>query len=109
MIDVSQEQLLRISEVAKLAGRGRGGRPINFSTIWRWILRGCRAPDGSIVRLDALKVGGHLCSSVQAFQRFCEQLSPDFNAALVVPNVRTARQRQRSSARASRNLDRIGI
>jgi hypothetical protein len=109
MIDLSKEQPLRIPELAKLAGRGRGGRPINFSTIWRWILKGCRAHDGTLVQLEAIKVGGHLCSSVEAFQRFCERLTPDFKAVIEEPRVRTPGQRRRSSERASRNLDDLRI
>jgi hypothetical protein len=72
-INVSSEQLLTLSQLAKRLPRRRRDRPIHASTIHRWRHPGVRG-----VRLECIRIGGAWHTSVQAFQRFCDRLSmPD--------------------------------
>src|SRR5262245_34001391 len=70
MIDVNAETLLSLSQLAKRLPHRRAGRPVHPSTIHRW-----RSPGVRHVRLECLRVGGVWCTSVEAFQRFCDRLS----------------------------------
>ena len=45
MLDLSNETIISIGQAARLIP-GRGGRPMNFSTVWRWIMKGAKGPDG---------------------------------------------------------------
>ena len=69
MIDVAREQLLTLREAAKrIPGRG-GRRSLHVSALYRWAQRGVRG-----VVLETIPVGGTLYTSVEAVQRFCEEL-----------------------------------
>jgi len=51
----------------------RGGRKLSLSTLYRWANRGLRG-----VRLETIQVGGTVCTSREALQRFFQRLStPD--------------------------------
>ena len=45
-------------------------RPPGLRTLYRWSAKGIRG-----VRLETIRVGGSLCTSVQALQRFFDRLS----------------------------------
>ncbi len=80
-INVSSEQLLTLSQLAKRLPRRRRDRPIHPSTIHRWRQPGVRG-----VRLECIRVGGAWHTSVEAFQRFCDRLSmPDAVASKNTP------------------------
>ena len=69
-IDIAREQLLTLSEAAKLLPRRRGGKKTHSATLYRWASRGLRG-----CRLKVLQVGGCLCTSVEALQRFFSALT----------------------------------
>jgi hypothetical protein len=71
-IDITLENLIRLSEVPKLPFMPltKNGKPIALSTVYRWVLGGTGG-----VKLESLKVGGTLCTSVEALQRFFDALS----------------------------------
>jgi len=94
------EQLLTMRQAAKLFP-GRTGRPINVSTVWRWLLGGRRG-----VRLESIVCGGVRYTSREAIHRYLTALNPEQAAA---PTIRTATQRSRASARAARALTEAGI
>jgi hypothetical protein len=79
-----------------------------LSTVLRWVLRGSRAPDGSLVRLEAVRLGGKWVTSREALQRFAEKLTPTFDNKPAEP-PRSPTARARASARAARELERVGI
>src|SRR5215469_14871023 len=108
MIDLLREKALRLNEIAKLAGTGRTGGPTSTVTVCRWILKGLRDPSGLVVKLEAIRVGGHLVSSAEAFQRFCESLTPRFGDE-PAPAPRTPGKRERAVARAKAELAEAGI
>ena len=107
MLDISTEQLIALKEVAKRIP-GRGGRPTNFATIWRWIMKGSIAPGGKRVRLRAARIGGKWVTSVEAVQEFLQALTPRFGEE--PPNLpRSAAKRQAADERAARELEETGI
>jgi hypothetical protein len=71
-IDITMEDLIRLSEVPKLKFMppGKDGKRIALSTIYRWTMGGTGG-----LKLETLKVGGTLCTSVEALQRFFDALS----------------------------------
>lgn len=72
MIAMAHEELLSLAEAAKdsrLPRRRAGKRP-HVSTLYRWSKHGCNG-----VRLETIRFGGTLCTSIEAIQRFAEQLT----------------------------------
>lgn len=72
MIDLVAENVMSLSEAAKsnaMPRRRRGRRP-NVSTLYRWARKGCNG-----VILETIRVGGTLCTSLQAIQRFAVRLT----------------------------------
>jgi hypothetical protein len=107
MIDLSSESTLSLAQAARLLPAGRKGRPVTLSCVLRWVLRGAKAPDGKVVRLEALRLGGRWLTSREALQRFAERLTPQVESQSQLP--RTPDQRQRASERAAKQLERLRI
>jgi hypothetical protein len=108
MIDATRETVFPFAEAARRLPSLRDGRPVNISTLWRWSTKGLRAPDGAIVKLEIIRLGGRVCTSEEALARFFARLTPQQDHT--PPQApRTAGQRRRSSERAARKLDRAGI
>lgn len=98
MIDIRDEQLFPLRLVPRhpnIPAR-RSGRPFHLSTVIRWAKTGVRG-----VRLEALRVGGTLCTSEQALQRFFERL------ARPGPSPRTSPALPADATQVERELDRI--
>ena len=70
MIDMERETLVTLTQATGLLPRRRRGRGAHVSTLYRWATVGLRG-----VRLEVLRVGGTLCTSREAIQRSCEQLT----------------------------------
>ncbi len=101
MIDVATETVTSLTEAAKwkrLPRRRQGKRP-HVSTIYRWATAGVAG-----VKLETIRVGGTLCTSFEALQRFFERLSGT-DAVQTVPT----RRRQQEIARAENELKEAGI
>jgi hypothetical protein len=63
-IDVSKERVVSFREAARdFCPRRRHGRKPHVSTFYRWAARG----------LETIRVGGQLCTSVEALQRFFDR------------------------------------
>jgi Protein of unknown function (DUF1580) len=113
MIDMKTEKLIRLGEAAKLIPPARSGRRTHESTILRWILTGSKAPDGTTVRLDGLRVGGKWHTTSEAMQRFAEALTPNLEAhsdrqrRIRIP--RAPSRQQKAAERAGRELAKLGI
>ena len=104
MIDLTTEELISLKDACQLLPRRRRGRKPSFSTIWRWALHGARG-----VKLETLRVGGTLCTSREALQRFFDKLSE--RDGIVQPEQQpgytTPGQRQRAVEQAERKLARV--
>src|SRR5262245_53116497 len=72
-IDLTAEAAITLSQAARALPPGRGGRPVHPSTILRWVLHGVRGPDGSRVRLGAVRLGGRWLTSREALGRFAAE------------------------------------
>jgi hypothetical protein len=92
VIDLSTETLISLTQAARLRPPGRNGRPAHVSTIYRWITSGM-----SGIRLEAIRIGGSLYTSVEALQRFADRLTSGTATS------------QRVDVRVESELDRIGI
>lgn len=103
---LADEKQLPLKDAANLVPPGRGGKKTHFSTLWRWVLKGAKAPDGSTVRLEAIRRPGVWMTSAEALDRFFQRLTPSFASE---PAPRTLTQREKASARASRELEKAGI
>jgi hypothetical protein len=74
MIDPAVEPLIRLADVPRLPWlpRRRKGKRLHISSVIRWVSPGLRGH-----RLEALRVGGCLCTSEAALRRFFEKLTAD--------------------------------
>ena len=69
MIDLSQEELLSLSEACSSLPRIDGKSP-HSSTVWRWCRKGVRG-----VRLEYVRLGHRICTSREALNRFANALA----------------------------------
>src|SRR4051812_10333093 len=96
MIDL--RNAIGLHEASKHTGSFRGGKPTCTATMTRWILRGVVAPDGTRVRLDAVRLGGKWLTSLDALQRFAERQTPAIDGDSLVAN-RTPTRRSKAASR----------
>ena len=100
MIDLTAEQLIPIRDVPKRLPPRTSGKRLHISAVYRWIQRGVRG-----VRLESIKLGGTTYTTVEALQRFSNNLSSGVD--MTVQSQPTARARQRQIDRASQEVDSI--
>jgi len=100
MISLETETVLTLADAAKRLPARRSGKKPHISCLYRW------AQDGVCgVRLETIRVGGTLCTSLEALQRFCNKCtSPN-----VAPTSRITRVRERQIREAETELARAGI
>ena len=70
MIDLTVETLVSFAEAREWLPRRRGGKRPHPNTLYRWASHGVRGH-----HLETIQVGGTLCTSLEALQRFFNQLS----------------------------------
>jgi hypothetical protein len=102
------ETLIGLGTAARRLPPGRGGRPVSFSCVLRWITTGIPGPDGRRVKLEAVRLGGRWLTSEEALARWAERLTPRVDTDSV-PAPRTPRQRMRAAERAAKELEQEGI
>jgi hypothetical protein len=97
------EILMRLCDVPSLAWlpRRRKGARLNFSTVWRWALRGVHG-----IRLRTVVVGGTRCTSERWLREFFAALAGN---PITTPAIRTPARRQREIAQAQEELRAHGI
>jgi hypothetical protein len=81
------------------------------ATAWRFVRHGCRARDGSLVKLEAIRAGSRYLTSRAAVRRFVQRLSAEQPAPPLPPSTTAtcrspargswSRSSPRSSARCS--------
>jgi hypothetical protein len=104
---ILSEDLLTFRDAAQLLPSNRAGKRVAFSTIWRWVLKGVRAIDGRLVKLEAARVGGRWLTSRQALERFSAALTPTNDAG--AEPIRTPTAQKRASDIAKKKLEKLGI
>ena len=107
MFDITTEEAITLNEAARIVGAGNNGKPVHLSTVFRWCVKGCRAPGGRRVRLDAVRVGAGWRTSKEALTRFVQALTPSLDEP--TPGPRSSTARRRASERAAAQLERAGI
>jgi hypothetical protein len=108
MIDLSTETPVPLADAAKLIPPARSGKRTHLSTLLRWILTGATGPDGSRVRLEAVRLGNRWMTSRSALQRFVAALTPRLDAQ-PAEGQRCHSHRRRASERAASELERRGV
>ncbi len=101
MIDPEHEVLIPLTDAPRhpLLRQGRRpGRPINRSTIERWVMQGVRG-----AKLEAVRVGTTRFTSDNAIRQFFNALNG------VQPGTATPAQAKREHAAAERELAAAGI
>jgi hypothetical protein len=105
-----EEQIVPPVIAAKDVPGRRGGKKTHVSTIYRWMTVGCKG-----IVLESIQVGGTLCTSREALQRFFDRLSaqrqagsPAGEQTRPTTGRRTVAQRLRASAEAGRRLEEKG-
>ena len=94
--------------IARLCGSYRAGKPTHPSTCTRWAVNGVRLADGTVVRLDAVRLNGRLVSSRQAFIRFVQAQQQQPADGPAADAVRTPAARRKASVEAARQLEKLG-
>jgi hypothetical protein len=106
MIDLATHRVVKLAHATKFVPQLRD-KPVHPSTLFRWATHGVRADDGTIVRLETIRVGRTLCTSAEAIQAFCQRLS--VTEAAPALSLRRSSGRGRSAERVERELDRRGL
>jgi hypothetical protein len=102
------ENLIGLCAAARQLPPGRGGRPVSFSCVLRWITHGIPGPDGRRVKLEGVRVGGRWLTSEEAMGRWAERLTPRLDNDKA-PATRSPARRQRAAAQAEQELEQAGI
>lgn len=100
MIDLSNENVVSLTEAAKRLPVRRAGKRPHVATLYRWAGRGLRG-----VKLETIQVGGTMCTSTEALQRFFDQLSPSTG----VPDKHPSRSRARQIKDAAQQLQDMNL
>lgn len=103
------EQLIGLSDIAKLIPSRRRPGSLSTNAIFRWVRKGVRRADGTFIRLEAHMVAGRLLTSREALNRFIE--AQNVPAQLIAPlaQSRSPARRERESANAADALSKAGI
>ena len=103
MIDIESERVISLTEAAEHLPRRRGSKKPHVATLYRWASRGLRG-----VQLESIPIGGTLCTSAEALQRFFERLAelrkPAAEVIVVGPTAR-----QRAARQAECELEKLGF
>lgn len=100
---------LSLSQAARRFPPFRENKPVAPSTVFRWIFSGVRLPDGTHLRLEAVRLGGRWLTSGPAIERFISRQTPQFADADPAPTPRTAKQQAKATERAGKKLEGLGI
>lgn len=73
----------------------RDNQSVCGPTVFRWVTRGTKTPDGRIVKLEAVRVGSRWVTSRAAVARYVAAITP---IDIVAPSIRTPAQRHRAVA-----------
>jgi hypothetical protein len=99
-INLSQEMIVTLSRAGQYIPVLRGRKRPHSATLYRWAQRGLRG-----VRLETIRIGGTLCTSAEAIQRFCDRLSMDVRTSDGASDA----DGRREASRAANCLKQYGI
>ena len=101
---------LGLSAAGRLFPGHRGNNTVDPSTVFRWVTKGMRTPDGRTVKLEAVRVGGRWLTSKGAVARFVGALTAAADPASTdpAPAPRTPAARRRAAEHAVAKLKDMG-
>lgn len=99
---------LTLAEIAEALPGARGAARLSPATLTRWIIDGCRARDGSRVKLAATRAGCRWLVYQSDLDTFFARLAGDVEAAPAPKPAPSAASRAKRSAAAGRKLASIG-
>src|SRR4051812_36522012 len=102
-IDLSSEVPISLGEARDEIIPRKRGRTVAPSTTWRWINKGCKAADGTIVKLEIVRVGGQPMTTVEAVHRFFRELT---DRGVLTPALSPDRRPERSAEQSKALRDR---
>ena len=102
-----QEGPIGMTQVGRLLGTFRGGKPCHPSTPTRWCLSGVRLPGGRILRLEHYRTAGRLMTSKAALIRFLAAQQQPVDVPDVAP--RSPAERRRAAETAAEQLEALGV
>ena len=70
MINLNDETVVSLPEAASRLPRRRAGKRPHRNTLYRWAAVGLNG-----LKLETIRVGGTLCTSMEALQRFFDRLA----------------------------------
>jgi hypothetical protein len=107
-IDIRSEEIFSLTAATKLScfANRRAGKRINVSTLWRWGTVGVRG-----VRLETIMAGGTRATSLEAIERFFEQLTLQAEGEHVAPpqSSRMTAARRKQIEAAEKRLANAGV
>jgi hypothetical protein len=108
--EIQSGEGLSLSAAGRLFPGHRGNGTVDPSTVFRWVTKGMRTPDGRVMRLEAVRVGGRWLTSRGAVARFVSALTAaaDPPPATSTPVPRTSTACQKKTEQAIRSLVRRG-
>ncbi len=71
-IDIHKEELFNLREAHFRLPR----KPSRYK-VARWAEYGIKDRTGKKIRLETVKIGGEVCTSAEAFQRFCDAVNTE--------------------------------
>jgi hypothetical protein len=107
-IDIRSEEIFSLTAATKLPcfRNRRAGKRINVSTLWRWATTGVRG-----VKLETIMAGGTRATSLEAIERFFEELTLQADGGQVPapqpPSLTAARRKEIEAA--EQRLTKAGI
>jgi hypothetical protein len=94
------EDIRSLTNATKLLPSRRGDRPPHVSCLFRWAKHGLRG-----VRLETIRVGGTLCTSREALERFFARLAELDGPNTDIAGAEAPARRQREIAEATRKAE----
>jgi Protein of unknown function (DUF1580) len=92
----------------RIPGHRKNSR-LHPATLVRWCLRGVRLPDGSRVKLQAVRVGCRWLTTDAWFDKFITTLTEAYTGCEDTQSPRSPTQRRRAAEAADRELKAMGI
>ena len=81
MLDLTTETTISLADATRLVPPGRGGKPLPFKYCFALGSAAREAPDGQLVRLQAVRLGGKWVTSRESLQRLRRALTPRLDDA----------------------------
>ena len=93
-IDIANEHLIPVCQVPRRLPPRSTGRRVHISAVYRWLTCGVRG-----VVLESIRIGGTTYTTLEALQRFADQLSkPEQQSTPTTPPPPSTRQKQIDAA-----------